>query len=172
MTTDVNVPYSLKKEYDKGIAQCRKALDLDPNFYLANFVLGWIEVQRGTNYATAIEKLGVAKRMNKQPFITAHLGFAYARNGQKDKAMEILQELNRLASQRFVSPFCQALVYLGLREDDKALAWLEKSYERGLDWVGRAKGETVLRSNTLHPPLPSALSENEFPAVSDRNFFS
>ena len=163
MTTDVNVPYSLKKEYDKGIAQCRKALDLDPNFYLAHFVLGWIEVQRGTNYAKAIEELGVAQSMDKQPFITAHLGFAYARNGQKDKAMEILQELNRLASQRFVSPFCQALVYLGLREDDKAIDWLEKAYEEGSIWMDWLKVEPIYDPIRSNPRFQALYRKMNFP---------
>ena len=163
MTTDVNVPYSLKKEYDKGIAQCRKALDLDPNFYLAHFVLGWIEVQRGTNYAKAIEELGVAQSMDKQPFITAHLGFAYARNGQKDKAMEILEELNRLASQRFVSPFCQALVYLGLREDDKAIDWLEKAYEEGSIWMDWLKVEPIYDPIRSNPRFQALYRKMNFP---------
>ena len=163
MTTDVNVPYSLKKEYDKGIAQCRKALDLDPNFYLAHFVLGWIEVQRGTNYAKAIEELGVAQSMDKQPFITAHLGFAYARNGQKDKAMEILQELNRLAGQRFVSPFCQALVYLGLREDDKAIDWLEKAYEEGSIWMDWLKVEPIYDPIRSNPRFQALYRKMNFP---------
>ena len=163
MTTDVNVPYSLKKEYDKGIAQCRKALDLDPNLYLAHFVLGWIEVQRGTNYAKAIEELGLAQSMDRQPFITAHLGFAYARNGQKDKAMEILQELNRLASQRFVSPFCQALVYLGLREDDKAIDWLEKAYEEGSIWMDWLKVEPIYDPIRSNPRFQALYRKMNFP---------
>jgi adenylate cyclase len=163
MTTDMNVPYSLKKEYDKGIAQCRKALDLDPNFYLAHFVLGWIEIQRGTNYAKAIEELGVAQSMEAQPFIAAHLGFAYARNGQNDKAMEILQGLNRLASQRFVSPFCQALVYLGLREDDKAIDWLEKAYEEGSIWVDWLKVESIYDPLRSNPRFQALYQKMNFP---------
>jgi len=163
MTTDVNVPYSLKKEYDKGIAQCRKALDLDPNFYLAHFVWGWIEIQRGTNYAKAIEELGLAQSMETQPFITAHLGFAYARNGQKDKAMEILQGLDRLASQRFVSPFCQALVYLGLREDDKAIDWLEKAYEGGSIWMGWLKVESIYDPLRSNPRFQALYKKMNFP---------
>jgi len=163
MTTDLNVPYSLKREYDKGIAQCRKALDLDPNFYLAHFVWGWIEIQRGTNYAKAIEELGLAQSMETQPFITAHLGFAYARNGQKDKAMEILQGLNRLASQRFVSPFCQALVYLGLREDDKAIDWLEKAYEGGSIWMGWLKVESIYDPLRSNPRFQALYKKMNFP---------
>jgi adenylate cyclase len=78
------------------------------------------------------------------------MGYAYARNGQRDKAMEIVRELNQLTNQRFVSPYCQALVHLGLREKDKAMDWLEKAYEEGSIWLGWLKVDPVydpLRSN-------------------------
>src|SRR5437016_12966868 len=124
MTTDLNVPYQMrawessgveaKREYDKATAQCRKALELDPSFYLPHFVLGTIELRAAETYSKAIEEFRLAQTMETQPIITAYLGFAYARNGQKDKAMEMLNELNGLAGRRFVSPFCQALIYLGL----------------------------------------------------------
>jgi tetratricopeptide (TPR) repeat protein len=77
------------------------------------------------------------------------MGWAYARSGQRDKALNILEELNQLASQRFVSPYCQALVYLGLREDDKALDWLEKAYEEGSIWLD------WLKVDPLYDPLRS-----------------
>jgi adenylate cyclase len=123
MRTDLNVPYTLKKDYDEGIAQCRKAMELDPSSFLPHFVLGWIEIQRGVDYSKAIEELRLAQTVETQPFITGFLGFAYARNGQKDKAMETLEELNRLAGRRFVTPFCQAIIYLGLRENRPSTGW-------------------------------------------------
>lgn len=146
---DLNVPYTLRKNYDKGIAQCRKALDLDPSFFAAHFVLGWIELERGENYSKAIDEMRQAQTTERLPFIAGFLGYAYTRNGQKDKATETLDELNRLASQRFVTPFCQALIYLGLREDDKALDWLEKAYD------GRSYWLVWLKVDPLFDPLRS-----------------
>src|SRR5438874_8544033 len=113
MTTDLNVPYQMrawessgveaKREYDKATAQCQKALELDPSFYLPHFVLGTIELRAAETYSKAIEEFRLAQTMETQPIITAYLGFAYARNGQKDKAMEMLNELNGLAGRGFVS---------------------------------------------------------------------
>ncbi len=39
--------WSEAKEYDKAIAQCRKAIELDPSFFLPHFVLGTIEMRAG-----------------------------------------------------------------------------------------------------------------------------
>jgi adenylate cyclase len=172
MTTDLNVPYQMRawkssgveaeREYDKAVAQCRKALELDPSFYLPHFVLGTIEI-RGTDYSKAIEEFRVAQTMETQPIITAYLGYAYARNGQKDKAMEMLNELNQLAGRRFVTPFCQALVYLGLRDDSKAIDWLEKAYEGRSVWVGWLKVEPIYDGLRSDPRFQALYKKMNFP---------
>jgi len=172
MTTDVNVPYQMrawkssgveaKTEYDKAIAQCHKALGLDPTFYLPHFVLGTIEV-RGPNYAKAIEEFRLAQTMETQPILTAYLGYAYARNGQKDKAMETLEELNQLAGGRFVTPFCQALVYLGLGENSQTIDWLEKAYEGRSVWVCWLKVDPLFDPLRSDPRFQALYRKMNFP---------
>ena len=173
MTTDLNVPYQMrawessgveaKREYDKATAQCRKALELDPSFYLPHFVLGTIELRAAETYSKAIEEFRLAQTMETQPIITAYLGFAYARNGQKDKAMEMLNELNGLAGRRFVSPFCQALIYLGLRENNKAIDWLEKAYQERSGWVGWLKVEPMYDPLRSNPRFQALYQKMNFP---------
>jgi serine/threonine-protein kinase len=163
MTTDLNVPYTLKKDYDKAIAQCRKALELDSTFYLPHFVLGWIEIARGGNYSKALEEFRVAQSMETQPIIIAYLGYAYARNGERDKALEALEELNRLAGRRFVTPFCQALIYLGLRENSKAMDWLEKAYEGRSVWMCWLKVEPIYDPLRSDPRFQALYKKMNFP---------
>jgi tetratricopeptide (TPR) repeat protein len=127
--------------YDKAIAQCQKALALDPSFFLPHFAWGLVELHR-LNYK-AIEEISLAAKMESQPVWTAYLGYAYAMNGESGKALKILEELHQLAARRFVGPFCQALVYLGLREKSQAINWLEKAYEDGSPWMGWLKVEPM-----------------------------
>jgi len=172
MTTDLNVPYQMrawkpsgveaKTEYDKAIAQCRKALELDPSFYLPHFVLGTIEM-RGPTYSEAIEEFRLAQTMETQPIATAYLGYAYARNGQKEKGMEMLNELNQLSGRRFVTPFCQALVYLGLHENKQAMDWLEKAYEGRSVWVGWLKVEPIYDGLRSDPRFQALYKKMNFP---------
>ena len=163
MTTDLSGPYTLKKDYDKAIAQCRKALELDPSFFLSHFVLGWIEMRRGANYAKAIEEFHLVQTIETQPMATGLLGYAYARNGQKDKAMETLNELNQLASRRFVSPYHQALVYLGLGENSQAIDWLEKAYEERSPWLTWLKVEPMFDPLRSDPRFQALYQKMNFP---------
>lgn len=164
MTVDLNVPYQFgRKDYDRAAAQCRKSLELDPSFFLPHFVLGTIEMARGTNYLKAIEEFRVAQTMETQPIITGYLGYAYARNRQKDKAMEMLDELNRLASRRFVSPYCQALVYLGLRENSQAIDWLEKAYEGRSQWLDWLKVDPLFDPVRSEPRFQALYKKMNFP---------
>jgi adenylate cyclase len=172
MTTDLNVPHQMrawrssgvqaKTEYDKAIAQCRKALELDPSFFLPHFVLGTIEI-RGPNYAKAIEEFRLAQAMETQPIATGYLGYAYAMNGQRDKALETLQELNQLAGRRFVTPFCQALVYLGLRENSQAIDWMEKAYEGRSVWLCWLKVEPMFDPLRSDPRFQALYKKMNFP---------
>jgi len=172
MTTDVNVPYQLKAwkstgpeadaNYDKAITQCQKALALDPGFFLPHFVLGLIEIHR-LNYSKAIEEISLAAKMESQPVWTAYLGYAYAMNGQREKAVKILDELRQLAGRRFVSPFCQALVYLGLHENSQAIDWLEKTYQGGSPWMGWLKVEPMFDPLRSDPRFQALYKKMNFP---------
>jgi len=101
--------------------------------------------------------------METWPIITAHIGYAYARSGQKDKGMEILKELNQLGAQRFVSAYCQALVYLGLRDDDKAIDWLEKAYNEGSIWLCWLKVDPVYDPLRSNPRFQALYKKMNFP---------
>ena len=79
------------------------------------------------------------------------------------QAMETLNELNRLASRRFVTPFCQALVYLGLREDSKAIEWLEKAYQKRSIWVAWLKVEPMYDPLRSNPRFQALYKKMNFP---------
>ena len=114
-------------------------------------------------YSKAIEEFRLAQAMETQPIITAYLGCTYARNGQRDKALETLKELDRLAEHRFVTPFCQALVYLGLRENNKAMDWLEKAYEERSVWMGWLKVEPIYDPLRSDPRFQALYKKMNFP---------
>ena len=58
------------------------------------------------------------------------LANAYAAAGRRDDALKILAEQQRLAKQRFVSPYNFAIIYTGLGDKDQAFEWLRKCVEQ------------------------------------------
>ena len=47
----------------------------------------------------------------------------------------VYQELRQLAAQRYVAPYFFAGIYAGLGEDDRALEYLEQSYQEHSHWL-------------------------------------
>lgn len=56
------------------------------------------------------------------------LGHAYAESGNKVEAQKVLDELNSMSQQRYVSPYGIAVVYVGLKDREQAYKWLERAY--------------------------------------------
>src|SRR5438132_9914763 len=52
---------------------------------------------------------------------------AYA--GDKDAALRMLNDLDKLSRHREVVGYCRALLYLSLNNKDEALRWLEQGFE-------------------------------------------
>ena len=67
----------------------------------------------------------------RAPFYLGVLGHYYARSGATDKVREIVEELERLAGQRYVPPHCFAYIHAGLNEIDRALDWEARAYDDG-----------------------------------------
>lgn len=59
------------------------------------------------------------------------LGYAYAKSGKTEKAIEILNYQLKKRESAFVPPYMIATLYIGLGDEEKALEWLEKDYEVG-----------------------------------------
>jgi TolB-like protein/Flp pilus assembly protein TadD len=117
------------RQYDQAIEQYRKTLELDPNFPLAHSFLGLAYVQR------SMYKEGIAeceKELVISPsntFALTGLGYAYAVAGRRAEAQKVLDKLNELSKQKYVSALDMVRIYAGFGEKDKAFKWLEKAYE-------------------------------------------
>jgi hypothetical protein len=59
----------------------------------------------------------------------AQLGHAYALSGKRAEALKVLDQLQSLSRHSFVSPWDFATVYVGLGENDRAIASLEKAID-------------------------------------------
>jgi DNA-binding winged helix-turn-helix (wHTH) protein/Tfp pilus assembly protein PilF len=175
-------------QYDEAIKKCLEVLDMDPNYTLANAVLGTAYLQNQM-YEEAIQEFqkvlqftaGGYKllkgeetqsftKFQKQLFLLesdpetiAHIGYIYAITGKSNKAIEILEGLKYLSECRYIEPHTIALVYIGLGDKDQAFEWLEKSYE---------DQSMILTFLKIYPLFDSLRTDPRFEALLQRIGFT
>jgi serine/threonine-protein kinase len=116
------------RRYDDAIVQIKKTLELDPASTLGRHLLGCCLLWKGDT-AGAIAEFQRSKIMVTGAWYQGLLGYAYAISGDRPKAKQMLRELEEMAKRQYVSSTAFAMIYLGLGEKEKALDWLDKSYQ-------------------------------------------
>lgn len=134
--------YYLAGDNDKAIEQCRKILELDPSSFPARRYLGLAYEAKGM-YTEAIAEFQTGVKLSGSPLMLALLGHAYAVAGKKTEAQQVLNDLQQLQSQRYVSPYTVAAIYAGLGDRERAFEWLEKAVEGRDIWLMNLKVDPV-----------------------------
>jgi TolB-like protein/Tfp pilus assembly protein PilF/class 3 adenylate cyclase len=127
INADLGSTLMLARRYDQAVAQLRRTLALDERFGYAHWNLGAALYLKGDT-AAAIAEYEKARSLDDDPQILGLLGRAYADSGQKDKAMELLRQLEERPKEQFVRGYIAALIYVGLGDKTKAVDCLEREY--------------------------------------------
>ena len=152
----------MARQYDKAIELYRKNMEKRPDNAHAHILLGEAYVAKGMPAEGVAEmQKGVAldatlaktpERWDRYPL----LAYAYAAAGRRDEALKILGEQQRLAKQRYVSPYNFAIIYTGLGDKDRAFEWLTKCVEERTLIIFHLKSRPLfdsLRSDPRYPEL-------------------
>jgi TolB-like protein/Tfp pilus assembly protein PilF len=132
INADLGQDLMLARRYDQAIDQLRKTLAMDPRFYYARWTLGECLQMKG-QLGEAMAEYEKAAEITDDPMVMALLAQGYAETGQRDKAWDLLSQLEQLARRRYVGPFTFALVHLALAEKEKAIDDLEQAYRERAD---------------------------------------
>jgi DNA-binding winged helix-turn-helix (wHTH) protein/TolB-like protein/Tfp pilus assembly protein PilF len=134
--------YYLSGRNDEAIEQCRKILELDPSSFPARRYLGLAYEAKGM-YPDAIAEFQTGVKLSGSPLMLALLGHAYAVAGKRAEARQVLDDLQQLQEQRYVSPYTVAAIYAGLGDQEKAFEWLDKAVEGRDIWLMNLKVDPV-----------------------------
>ena len=128
--------YFFARQYDTAIELYRKNLEKKPDNAHAHILLGEAYLAKGMPVEGVAEmEKGVAldatlaktpERWDRYPL----LAYAYAAAGRRDEALKILNEQQKLAKQRYVSPYNFAIIHTGLGDRDRAFEQLTKCVEQ------------------------------------------
>ena len=120
--------YYYAREYDKAIEPCERAIGFDDTFVYAHLWLGQALERKGEYERAITEFSTVVSRLQGAPEPIALLAHAYAVSGNRKRARAILADLLEHFSERYISPYHVATVYVGMDEKEQAMAWLETAY--------------------------------------------
>jgi serine/threonine protein kinase/tetratricopeptide (TPR) repeat protein len=127
--------FYMARRYDDAIEQLRRTVELDPNYPVTYWILGLLLRKMGRYELAIAEGEKGVKLSGGSSLMSAALAQTFATAGRKKKAIQILDELTKLTKQKYVAPYFFAGIHIGLGEDDRAIEYLEKSYEEHSHWL-------------------------------------
>jgi serine/threonine-protein kinase len=126
---DVARIYYYKQDYEAALEQCDHAIELNPHFPPAYWILGLVQEQRGEFDESAAAFNRALQLSPQSPLMQAALGRTFAHSGKKTDALRILTDLQHLAEKRYVSPFELASLQFALGQNDEGFHMLSKAFQ-------------------------------------------
>ncbi len=160
MQTAMGTVLFLSRKYDRAIEQFKATINSDPAVAIVHFHYGRL-CYTIENFEEAIVQL--EKAPAAFPTARAMLGATYAKVGKRDKALQILAELERLSQQRYVGPLAFAMVHRNLGEIDKALDYFEKAFDAREGFVPFLNVDPNMGDLRSHPRFKAMLKKLKLP---------
>lgn len=116
------------RHYDEAIRELRSDVAVHPRNASTYWFLGYVLIANG-HAEEAIPVLGKAVALSERsPAVIGVLISAYAHAGQRTKALRLLDELKQRQTTGYIPAAAFVNAYLGLGDNEQALAWLERAY--------------------------------------------
>jgi TolB-like protein/Flp pilus assembly protein TadD len=129
----INTTYAsvfwVDQKWDRAIEHCCKALDLDPNFIGLRWMLANAYEGKQMHEEAIRERKWAVEHSSGAPTFVAELACSYAAAGKGDEALRILEQLNELSKNHYVSAYWVALIHACLNDKEQAFLWLQRAYQ-------------------------------------------
>ena len=113
-------------ETDLLLEEASEILEIHPQFWGAHFYIAYYH-WKIKEYDKAIDKLKKVMELFYGQVTLSLLGCLYGVLGEKEKALEIRSELDKMSKNMHVGSFSYALIYAGMGDMDKTFHYLEKA---------------------------------------------
>jgi len=143
ITVDEAVLLYYSRQYDRSIRRFAGVAELDPNFSrVAIVAFPYVERHK---FVEALQ--AVRRPSDRGPWFWAELAYVYGRSGQPEEARRALAKLLDLSRLNPVDPSTFVITYLGVGNQNEAIAWLEKAYE------GHSNTMVTIKVDPIFDPL-------------------
>ena len=121
--------FYLQQNYDRAIAQFRKVLEMNPNYYLAYAMMGPSYTQT-CRFDEALEAYSKARAADADSKFVASLeATTLAVAGRRQEALAMLAQINNRAAAEYISPVSIAYIYTALGDRDTAFDYLDRAIQ-------------------------------------------
>ncbi len=124
-----NWVFYLLRLYDETIEAASRIATNDPQYGLSYVILCLAFSQLGRHEEAIEAALKATELMGRSPYTLTRLASAYAAGGQREPALQLLEEVKRMEATRYVSPHLLAPIYVHLKDYERALSELERALE-------------------------------------------
>ena len=155
----------MARRYDEAVEQLLRTVELDPNYPVTYWILGLLYRITGRyDLAIGAGEKGV-NLSGGSPLMRAALAHTFGASGMTKEAFQILDDLTELATRRYVAPYFFAGIQVGLGEHDRAMEYLEKSYEEHCHWLIYLHFDPSMDGLRDNPRFPNLLQRVGLPAL-------
>jgi TolB-like protein/Tfp pilus assembly protein PilF len=126
---DVAAVHYLRRDLGSALDQCDHAIELNPHFPQAYWILGLVQEQRGDFDESAAAFQRAITLAPQSPRMHAALGRTLALSGRTEQARQILKSLHDRADHRYDSPFDLASLYFALGDRECGFKWLTQAFQ-------------------------------------------
>ncbi len=125
----------MARRYDDAVDQLLRTVELDPNYPVTYWILGLLYRITG-RYESAVAAGEKAVSLSGgSPLMRAALAHTYGKSGRAKDALQVLDDLSELANHKYVAPHFFAGIHIGLGDNDRAIEYLEKSWDERCHWL-------------------------------------
>lgn len=122
------------RDYDGALVQAQKAMQLDHNYYRIHFWMARVYSQKRMYNEAIAEAEIVQHAVPDSNLALTEMAYCLAAAGHLAEARQILLDLQQRSKSGFVPAYNLAVIHVALGENDRALQYLQQSYEQG-DWA-------------------------------------
>ena len=119
----------------EAVSEARRVLDMERSFLWGHFFAGLALDALGERHDAVRELEKAVELSGGSTVMLSALGYVRATAGQRDGAIQIVDELCRLRASRYISAFEIALIHAALDDVDTAFTWLDRACDERSGWL-------------------------------------
>jgi adenylate cyclase len=123
--------YFFQEQYGRAIDECRRYLEMDPNFIVARDFLVHLQTRNGDFTEAENEAKKLVETSERKAEALAHLAYVHATSGRTEEAKKMIEEILAHPKLEYSNSTIFITVYSILGEQDNAFRWAYEALDTG-----------------------------------------